>query len=612
MEYQSEIANKVRTNETNFTSGGTTSISKYVSFDLYETINKVDAYINSKHISGEYDELQREKPFFNICTSAINTWFRATDLDRRNIIIKPTKETDVFSAYVANIHLQNWMRRENFGKFLNTWGITLARYGSSVVKFIEGEDKLHAMVIPWNRLIVDTISFDNDVVIEVLELTPAQLRARKGYDQEMVTSLLEATSSRETLDGQDKDTKTDFIKVYEVHGELPLAEITLDEKDKDTYVQQMHVLSFVAKKGKGEYDDFCLYKGREDKNPYMITHLIEEDGRTMAIGAVEHLFEAQWMVNHTKKQIKDQLDLASKLIFQTADSSFIGQNALSSIDTGDILVHEFNKPLTQIQNNSHDITSLQNYGGEWKQIGSEIVGVSESMLGNTAPSGTAWRQVEALLQENHSLFEIMVENKGFYVEQMMREYIIPYIKTLMDSSEEISATLDTYGIEEIETRYVQNKAIRDMKEIIKDAILNQKPMPEMNMEEKMQEIQAALATNGKLRFIKPSDIKSKKWKDVLKNFEWEVECDITGEQRNTRDDMATLATVWQTLVGLQGREMTPDERLVFNKLITNTGTLSPMEISQKKTQIASSPSGGQQVGAGLSKLADTQQTNETK
>jgi hypothetical protein len=50
-------------------------------------------------------------------------------------------------------------------------------------------------------------------------------------------------------------------------------------------------------------------RARERKDPYMITHLIEEDGRTLSIGAVEYLFDAQWMQNHTVKNMKDLLDL---------------------------------------------------------------------------------------------------------------------------------------------------------------------------------------------------------------------------------------------------------------------------------------------------------------
>ena len=419
---QESVGELIRKAEQNYISG-TTTLGKYVEFSQYETLEKVDAYLNSKHVSGDKDAMGRDKPFFNIVTSAVNIWYRATDIDRKNIKIKPTKFADTVGAFLATVHLQEWMKREAFGTFLNDWGRSLARYGSTILKFVEAGGELKPMVMPWNRMITDTIDFENNLKIEKLFFTPAQLRKQKLYDQEMVESLLESTKSRETMGRQQKDNLSDYITVYEVHGELPLSYLTDDEGDEETYRQQMHVISFAGNKKQGkrgaDYDDFCLYKGKEAKDPYLLTHLIEEDGRALSIGAVEHLFESQWMMNHTAKQIKDQLDLASKLIFQTADGNYQGRNVLSSIENGDIMVYNDGQPLTQISNSSHDITSLQNFATQWKTLGNEITGVSESMMGVNPPSGTAWRQTQALLQESHSLFEIMTENKGLAIETMM-------------------------------------------------------------------------------------------------------------------------------------------------------------------------------------------------
>lgn len=46
---------------------------------------------------------------------------------------------------------------------------------------------------------------------------------------------------------------------------MPLSYLTGKEKDENEYVQQMHVISYVAGKEKGKYDDFCLIKGKEEK-----------------------------------------------------------------------------------------------------------------------------------------------------------------------------------------------------------------------------------------------------------------------------------------------------------------------------------------------------------
>ena len=484
------------------------------------------------------------------------------------------------------------MRKARFGVFLNEWGRTLVRYGSAVVKFVEKDGELYADVVAWNRIIIDPVDFENNIKIEVLELTPSQLLKRKGYDKDIVEKLIDSVSSRKTINGFTKDNKSDFIRVYEVHGELPLSYLTGKDKDDDEYVQQMHVISFVEGKEKGKFDDFTLISGREAKDPYMITHLIKEDGRSQAIGAVEHLFEAQWMMNHTVKGIKDQLDLASKLIFQTSDGNFVGQNALTNIESGDILIHATNQPLTQINNNSHDITSLQAFGNQWKQLSQEITSTPDALMGNKAPSGTAWRQVEALQQEAHSLFELMTENKGLAIEDMMRIYVIPYLKKQLNNSDEITATLDTYGIERIDAMYIKNEAIRRENKRVIEQVLNGEIAQPLDLQSAQAQIQGELNDMGGQRFYKPSEVS---WKKEFENFEWDCEVDVTGEASFSKDDLATLTTVLQTIATNPAVLTDPNAKMLFNKILDRTGAVSPVEINtlpKQPQQPTETPAGG--------------------
>ena len=583
METQTKsIGDLVREAESDYIDG-TTQTSKYVEWSLYENIEKIDAYLSSKHTSGEFDSMGREKPFMNIVTASRNIWYRATDLDRKNVKIRPTKSSDDMIVFIATAHLQEWMRRERFGVFLNDWGRTLASYGSAISKFVEKNGKLTPSVMAWNRMIVDPVDFDNNLKIEVLEYTEAQLRQHPGYDQEMVDKLVETKKARETAGLQNKDNRADFIKLYEVHGNLALSHLTGKPEDDNTYVDQMQVVSFVASKENGKFDDFVLFKGKEKRCPYMISHLIEEDGRTQGIGAVEHLFDAQWMVNHSVKSIKDQLDLASKLFFQTSDGNFLGQNAIESIETGDVMIHAPNEPLTQVNNGSHDITSQQNFASMWKVLGQEITSTPDSLMGSNQPSGTAWRQVEALQMEASSLFELMTENKGLAVEDMLREFVIPFLKKKMDTGEEIAATLKQYDIDKIDSRYVANKATElTNKLIVELALSDEMPTPEdqaLLQEVAEKGIDATIKSQGNTRYFIPSEVEDKTWKEILKDLEWDVEVDITGEPRDTQNLMATLNTTLGIVAGLGGQPMPEEMKVIFNKILEMTGALSPIELS---------------------------------
>ncbi len=582
-----DICELVREAETNFISGGGTQMSKYVSSDLYEDISKIYAYLESKHISGEKDHKGRDKPFFNIVTAARNIYYRATDIDRKHITVKPTKAGHFVPAFVATVLLQNWMRRENYGAFLNDLGMELAGFNEAVVKHVES-DGLHPMVVPWSRLIVDQINFDANPKIEILELTEAELYQRKGYDKEMVEKLCEALEARELTDGTKQDQKSNYIKLYEIHGNLPISYLTGKDKDEDEYVQQMHVISFVESKAKGEYDDFTLVSGREEKDPYMkISLLPSTDGSINLNGAVKNLFQSQWMLNHSVKSIKDRQDLASKLFFQTADGNYVGRNVVSAIENGDILIHAANSPITQVNNTDTNITVQESFMSMWKGLAAEINGISESMMGAQSPSGTAWRQVQAELAEAHSLFELMTENKGLGIEKMLRTYVIPYLKKQMDTTEEIAATLEANGITQLDAMYVPAEAVKRFKRDAVKKVLEMdvtKPVPPEGIvspyipELQEAEVKKEMAPLGNQRFIKPSDIPTVTWKEVCKDLEWDLEVDITGE---SMDKKVALETINTALVAVTNPMYAnnPAAQMLVGKALSLTGTVSPLEIA---------------------------------
>lgn len=600
MTEEKSIATIVRELEQDYISGTGTLMSEYVTTDLYTDINTIYAYLNSKHISGPQDSLGRDKPFFNIVLASRNIWFRATDIDRKNIILTPTKMKDTVGAFLLSVHLQDWMRKEKFGQFLNSWGLELAGFNSAVVKFIEKGGKLISSVVPWSRLIVDQINFADNPKIELLELTESQMYER--YDKDEVIAFCEAVRARETVSKKKRDNKNNYFKVYEVHGKFALSNLTGKDKDADEFVQQMHVVSFVKSKEKGKWDEFTLYKGREEKDPYLLTALLPAtDGSISLDGSVKNLFEAQWMMNHTTKAIKDQLDLASKLIFQTADGNFVGQNALFAIESGDILIHANGMPLTKINNDSHDVTSLQNFGAQWKQLSSELNGISEAMLGVSPKAGSAWRQTEALLQESYSLFEIMTENKALSIEEMLRNFIIPFLLKKMNNAKEVSATLDMYGIKQIEAKYVKNQIISERNRQINKNALEEGKFEEPDIAKIESEVKERLASTGNQRFFAPDKIS---WKEEFKNLETDIEIDITGESKDVQQVLTTLNTALVTVMN-PNYATNKKAQFIVDKILTATGQISPLELSTIEEDPKPSPLGGKvDTGAGVEELAE--------
>lgn len=584
------IGELIRKSETDYIRGNTT-ISKYIIFSQHETLERIDAYLNSKHISGDEDSQGREKPFFNITTAAVNIWYRATDLDRKDIKFVPKDNKSVILAFVANIILQKWMEEERFGVFLNDWGRSLARYGSSVLKFVTNKTGLHTSVIPWNRLITDTVDFENNPKIEIIELTEAQLRQRvrtNNYDKEQVDSLTGALRARETIDKYKKDTKNDYIKLYELHGLLPIAYLKQakgkepTDADWDEYVQQMHVISFlVSKNGRStEYADYTLFSGEEAQDPYMITHLIKEEGRALAIGAPEHLFESQWMTNHANKTIKDTLDISSRLIFQTADTHFVGRNVLSQIESGDILIHNDNQPLNKVDTSKADIVSMQNYAVSWNQLSQEITATPDALRGTQPPANTPYSTTALLAQQSNSLFEIMTENKGLAVEDMMTQFIIPQIKKTLKHSKEIMAILDQAGLQQIDMMYIPDEAAKRYNAQTINAVLSGAVPSPYQAVLAQQQLQQQVASQGNARSFIPDHASDKTWADVFSDFEWDsIRVEVTNEQIDKQQILQVLNTVMQTIASNPMILNNPNAMQLFSAIMRETGAISPAQLS---------------------------------
>lgn len=585
---------------------GTVTKSKHVKFNPLETLNKIDAYLNSTHTTGQYDSRSRKKPFFNIVTAQANIWQRATDIDTNKIKFRGDNSKSWLNAIIAKIFVRKWMRKERFPQFLNDWGRVLSRYGSAVVEGIENSSGLHLSVLGWFTIIIDARQFGPNPKIKVLELTEAQLLERvttMKYNKDAVDSLIKegAENTRHIMEGAQTDTKPGYYRLYEVHMTLS-REILKKARKQDTidadkyeFFPQVHVISMIGKKdtsGKDEWKDFTIYAGIEKEGVHKITHLIEEDDRSIAVGAVENAFTAQWMVNESVKAEKDAIEIGSRLAMQTADESLTGQNVLDDFMSGDIFVHRPNMPLAKVDLAKPDIQSISGQREAWRGLAREINGISEAMLGIAPKSGTPASQTIAILRENYSLFELMTENKGLAVIDFFRDWILPYIKTkLLNNTDEIGEELENEDIERIDAVFLKDAAIKKANrqmfdEINKnlDRIAAGKSIEPIDMGGMMQanldQMQESLKLMGNTRYFKPSEITNAMWAEQLKDFGWDMEIDVTGEESDIQEAYAAMTDAL-SLVMNPAYETNEDAKMIVRKMLALKGAVSPTQLSHR-------------------------------
>lgn len=554
-------------------------INSYWDFNMYETTEKIEAYMAGKFTGDIYDAQGNKKFFDNITIAPRNKWKSATDIDRKNIRVKAKHGNDFYRPKIFTGLFRDWMDKVQFNKYLNQWGEVLATYSTAVTKVVEKNGELHVTVIPFNRLVVDPINFHANPKIEKLEFTPAQLRLNPSYNQDAVEKLIESHSSAysQTLKGEDKDYNDTYIQLWEVHGEFPVSYLKLaenlepTEKEKKTYAQQMHVISITQDKA-GENEYHTLYSGRESKDPYRIAHLVECFGRTLGLGPVELLFDAQEVVNTMNYKADRQLDLASKQFFQTDDASFEGTNVLTDLENGVVLRHQTNMPLTQVNNTSHDVNYLNVRADRAKMSAKEISNTPDVVMGNTLPSGTAWRQAEMLNQEAHDPFEYMLENKGNALEDLIREDVIPFLlKKLKKMDKETIGSFTPVELAIIDEAWVESVAAEQAAKLF----LEGKLITQQMLDDVKAPIKAALARGGTERFLK-----SDSWQEYWDGFEYEVEVEITGEASDKNAALTTINSVLMMLAKNPQMMSDPTTRLLVSRALEESGTISPVELPQ--------------------------------
>jgi hypothetical protein len=252
---------------------------------------------------------------------------------------------------------------------------------------------------------------------------------------------------------------------------------------------------------------------------------------------------------------------------------------------------------------------------EWERLAQTITSTPDAIRGDTLPAGTPYSLGAFLGAQANSLFEIMTENKGLQIEDMMRTYVIPHLKESMDTADEIMAILSENDIATLDLMYVPAEAARRFNEKAVDDTIkafetaqatgtevdpSQLPAPyDPNAAE--ASVRSDFKPLGNKRGFKPSDVPDATWKEVLKDFEMKVNVEVTNENTDKQAVLTTLSSLLQTLAMNPAILQEPNAKLLFSQILTETGRISPIQLSTAMATPATPPMAGgtpaQTVGA---------------
>lgn len=579
-------------------------------WSMFEHCKRTLMYLNSRYEKGNFGD----KPFNNIILDKINLQHRAVDIDVKDVQVYVDNPEEYYKSFLVRKYHERWARKNDLGEFFNDMAETWTDYGGVIVKnCYDGKP----VVVPFNTIaFVDQSSIEDSPICIKHFFTPDGLKEYDGkwYSDaidEVITLAGEQHQQKETQRTKQKiETPTAYIEVYELHGVLPAKWVKGYENEPDfTYKRQCQVVAYYWDKD-GKKQGITLYSGTEAKNPFKVSLRDKIAGRGLGRGGVEELFEAQVWVNYSEIQQKEMLDIASKILFQTADPAFGTRNQTRNLQQGQILTHEENKPLSLVNNAPINLPQFREAVDRWNLQAKTISASFDSISGEESKSGTPFRLGLLQNQEAHSLHLYRKEKLGLFLQKVYRDWILPYFAEEMAQGDTFLVELSLDEVEAIaeqivtkeRNNYIKSKLfdanIEDIDEIIK---LGNALTPEAvaQVEEVARE---NFMVGGKKKFIKI-------FKDELKDLPTDVEVIITGENKNNAFIAEKLSAIFAQIAQNPALLNDPLMERLFNEIIEVSG-ISPMSFSTLRRQ-AQQPAPTQPVASPPAQVLPTTPAEET-
>jgi len=492
--------------------GGTIDIINGLSFSQYDTLRRVEFYTNSRYLNGNIDDRNRIKPFYNIINFRINVATRATDFDTKDFDVYTDNPNHYIKSMMFSKEMKAWMKRVNFAKTLNEFGVTRAKYGGVLIKRVKRGGELYIEIPQWKNLITDTVDIKTGVKAERHYMTPVQLETKLDVwnylreEWDLVQKVFKKTYGKTW-------SSADRVCVLEVEGEF--SNEYVGDEGEGFSLQQHYILL--------DEDDTpiaCLHSEKKTTSDYRYLAWQERPGAALGIGVAEDGFEAQMAVNDSILKEQDIMEIAARTTFWT-DSETIENNILNDMETGDIVKVKRGETMQVLNSTPSSLPQLTEMRQKWDEQYSRATSTFEAITGETMPSGTPFRAIAIQNQESTAMFAYRMEEAGIFWREVFRDWIIPHLKSKL-TKEHILAS--DYSIEElmmIDEAFATESANR---KVIEQAIAGKVTNKE-EYEQLLEAEKLLLKQNKTKRFIAIP-------KDYFKDLEAELDINITGEQLN--------------------------------------------------------------------------------
>ncbi len=537
-------------------------------FSQKDKIRTIEFYSNSRYLNGQRDELNREKPFFNILNAICDVENSAKDIDTKDIQITSDDANHYLESWLLSKDIYVWMKEENFAKTLNDMRDIHTRYGSLLVKKVLKDGKLTLEMPEWKNTLTDQVDIIGGTIVETHFMTASQIVKMtewKNIDQVLEKLKNGGTNKR--------------IPIYEVRGGFSKATYKnamgekYTAKDERTYSYQLYYLAGNPIES-GKEEDFktfvTLYCEDDTEKVYKYLARKPKAGRAYGVGVMEEGEEAQVWTNDAVLKQARAMEYTTKVIGQSSSKKLKGRNLLTETDDGTILETEPDKPITSL--NLLPSGGLQQYNNlinQWYDQLQKTTSAYAAQRGDTPPSGTPFRLQATVLQQSNSVFKTLQQEMGIFLTEIIEDWIMPYLATKLSKAHILAYDFSPEELKEIDAKFSYANANK----IAVERILSGGSITPEEYQTFVDNYDMFIKQTKSQRFI---DIP----KDFYKNLKVKVTVNITGEQRNKAATLESLNNILVTYASNDNLAQDPVASQLLTKIIELSGAgISPIQIT---------------------------------
>lgn len=564
-EIHATIDNIVKNKKTNLV-----KICDGYNFNHFDTLNKIYLYLNFQYNSGNFDSKGNRKWFFPLHEHRCYNFDKNLDIDLANIFIVSRKKDDAFRSWLAQNVIYYKLKEMGFSTKANEVVQDFSRFGNVVAK--QSADNIFDLVDLRNLYLADpSVETLNDTLtIQKHNFSQADLLAMKGswdnVDQAVkLCAVKDRPKNVEDHATKDGEYIEPYYQIFEMYGDVPQSWIKKGGSN-DIFVPIMNLMAI------GENNTYInLFQSEWRKNkPYKEVHFGSYKGRWMREGIVELLFGLQERYNEVNNQIANSMRLSKKL-YTTPNKQQLLQNILTDLDDGAVLEGE----LRRVDDTEINLNAWKVERDFINKTADDICNSYEILTGDSMPSNMPYR-LGALVNSNaNKLYDFLREKLGIFFTDILSDWASKELNKELRSAE-FAKIINKPDYIDAYKKYMSDEV---MNRVMVGVALNGGTFYKEQYNDLRPVIEKAVMDEKDKRVPIPGGL--------FKDFEYDFDIVVTGENYNKQGILETGANLLQTL----GPEH-PAFKNILNK-VTEVAGFSPIDWDIADNSIQQTPAQGE-------------------